>query len=206
MRGLRRRGKPGAEDATRDLPRLSWPARRDGQDLMISVIPSRAPGENSFRPVGVVPKEGNAPADGAAVADLLSSLTRASEAPGTVAIQGFAAAAPTGRALTFTLAISLADIPYPEAGELPEREVSQCRLPCGPALRIFRWAEPDSGQPAPPVPMFSTTYLAQTDYGMLTLAFATPHIDGAEEFAVLFESIAATCTVQPAASAETVAT
>jgi hypothetical protein len=104
--------------------------------------------------------------------------------------------------------VSLADIPYPEAGELPDGDVSDCRLACGPAVRIFRMSDP--GPPHPdsnsPIPMFSTTYLAQTDYGVLALAFATPHVDGAREFAVLFESIASTCTIQPAAPAGATAT
>jgi hypothetical protein len=202
MRGLRRKGKPDAEDPATDLPTLSWPVRRDGQDLIVSVIPSRKPRDEGMRLVDVLPEDGETPADAGPAADLISSLTRAAEAPGTVAIQGFAMPAPTGRELTFTLAVSLADVPYPEAGELPENDVSKCRLPCGPALRIFRWPEPDAG----PIGMFGTTYLAQTDYGVLALAFATPHVDGAREFAVLFEAIAQTCTIQPAPPVEATAT
>jgi len=199
MRGLRRKGKPDAGDAASDLPRLSWPAHRDGQDLIVSVIPSRAPAENSFQPVDVLPEQGDAPAGAEAAAGLISSLTRAADTPATVAIQGFVKRAPTGRVLTFTLAVSLADVPYPEAGELPEKDVTKCRLPCGPALRIFKWTEPGTdADPGPPIPMFGTTYLAQTDYGVLALAFATPHVDGAREFALLFEAIAQTCTIQPA--------
>jgi hypothetical protein len=208
MRGLRRKGKPDAEDGATDLPRLSWPVRRDGLDLMVSVIPSRAPAEDSFRPVDVLPAEGDAVAGAEAAAGLISSLTRAADTPSTVAIQGFAKRAPTGRVLTFTLAISLAGIPCPKASDFPEQDVSKCELPCGPALRVFRWTEPrtDPAHPGSPVPMFGSTYLAQTDYGLLALAFATPDVDGAREFAVLFEAIANTCTIQPASSAETVAT
>jgi hypothetical protein len=192
MRGLRRKASENPE-----LPRLGWPVNRDGQDLVISVVPSRVAGENSFRPVDVLNRGG----ESEAASDLVASLTRAAESPGTVAIQGFAARAPEGKPLTFTLAISLADIPYPEAGELPEGDVSDCRLACGPAVRIFRMADPaDPVDDAPPIAMFSTTYLAQTDYGVLALAFATPHVDGAREFAVLFESIASTCLIQPAAT------
>jgi hypothetical protein len=208
MRGLRRKETPSGEAAAdEELPRLTWPAHREGQDLIISVIPSRVAGEHSFRPVDVVagdPGGGEGEqGDGSAFApELADSLARAAQEPGTVAIQGFAAHPPTGRRLTFTLAMSLADIPYPEAGELPEGNVSDCRLPCGPALRIFRWAKPGDEAGAPPIPLFTTTYLAQTDYGVLALAFATPHIDGAREFAVLFEAIASTCTLQPAPSRE----
>ena len=99
-----------------------------------------------------------------------------------------------------SLAVSLADLPYPEAGDLPEGDVSDCRLPVGPGVRIFRMAEPTDGEGAPPIPLFSTTYLAQTDFGVLALAFATPHVDGAREFAVLFESIAKTCAIQTSAT------
>jgi hypothetical protein len=201
MRGLRRKDTRGAEDAATDLPRLSWPVRRDGQDLIVSVIPSRVPGDNRLRVVDVLSD------DGAAPADLIASLTRAADAPGTVAIQGFTMSTPEGGPLTFTLAVSLADIPYPETAELPDDDVSKCRLPCGPALRIFKWTEPGTeGHPGPPVSMFGSTYLAQTDYGVLALAFATPHVDGAREFAVLFEAIAQTCTIQPADSVAASAT
>jgi hypothetical protein len=152
--------------------------------------------------IDVVPENGEAPEDAGTASDLISGLTRAADAPGTVAIQGFAMTPPTGRDLTFTLAVSLADIPCPDVSELPEKDVSKCRLPCGPALRVFRWPDPDTS----PVAMFGTTYLAQTDYGLLALAFNTPHVDGAQEFAVLFEAIAQTCTIQPAASTEATAT
>jgi hypothetical protein len=208
MRGLRRKGKTAADAGGEAdvLPRLAWPARRDGQDLIISVIPSRAAGGNSFRPVDVLPKTEEGEAGSGAAADLVASLTRAADAPGTVAIQGFAARSPSGRPLTFTLAVSLADLPYPEASELPDGDVSKCRLACGPAVRIFRMAEPGEDADSPPIAMFSTTYLAQSEYGVLALAFATPHVDGAREFAVLFESIAASCLVQPAESAEASAT
>jgi hypothetical protein len=202
MRGLRRKEKPEGRDAAAHLPRLSWPVRREGQDLIVSVIPSRVPGDDRMRVVDVVPQEGETPADGGPAADLISSLMRAADAAGTVAIQGFTMSVPDGSTLTFTLAVSLADIPYPEARDLPEKDVTKCRLPCGPALRIFKWTEPATDtRPGPPIPMFGTTYLAQTDYGVLALAFATPHVDGAREFAVLFEAIAQTCTVQPASSA-----
>jgi len=205
MRGLRRKtGSPAA--GTADLPRLGWAVNRHGQDLIVSVIPSRVAGENSFRPVDVFPGADDGERQGAAASELVASLSRAAEAPGTVAIQGFAARSPDGRGLTFTLAVSLADIPYPEAGELPEGDVSECRLACGPAVRIFRLTEPGDPESNSPIAMFSTTYLAQTDYGVLALAFATPHVDGAREFAVLFESIASTCTIQPAPPAGSTAT
>ncbi|HWE12541.1 MAG TPA: hypothetical protein VG365_03465 [Solirubrobacteraceae bacterium] len=200
MNALRRKGRSAGEGEA-ELPRLAWPAHRDGQNLIVSVVPSRVAGEASFRPVDVLPKADKHDRDGAAAAELVSSLTRAADAAGTIAIQGFAARSPGGNVLTFTLAVSLADIPYPDAGELPEGDVSDCRLPYGPAVRIFRIAEPGTGEGAPPVPMFSTTYLAQTDFGVLALAFATPHVDGAREFAVLFESIAGSCAIQPAPSA-----
>ena len=211
MRALRGKGKANADDAASDLPRLAWPVRRDGQDLIVSVIPSRVPGDNRMRAVDVIPAVGEAPADGGTAAELIASLTRAAAAPGTVAIQGFTMSMPDGGALTFTLAVSLADIPYPEAGELPDHDVSKCRLPCGPALRIFKWTEPAAAtgnlaHPAPPVSMFGTTYLAQTDFGVLALAFATPYVEGAREFAVLFEAIAQTCTIQSAPPAEATAT
>ena len=200
MRGLRRKEKAGKADAA-ELPRVGWPVRRDGEDLIVSVVPSRVAGENSFRPVDVLPDADHGDL-GAAANEMVASLTRAAEAPETVAIQGFAAKSPSGTALTFTLAVSLADLPYPEAGDLPEGDVSDCRLPVGPGVRIFRVAEPTDGDGAgPPIPLFSTTYLAQTDFGVLALAFATPHVDGAREFAVLFESIAKTCAIQPSTSA-----
>lgn len=200
MRGLGRK-----QEAPAELPRLGWPVNRHGQDLIISVIPSRVAGENSFRPVDVLPNPEDADRQGAAASELVASLTRAAQAPGTVAIQGFAARSPDGSALTFTVAVSLADIPYPEAGELPEGDVSECRLACGPAVRIFRMSEPGDESNSP-IAMFSTTYLAQTDHGVLALAFATPHVDGAREFAVLFESIATTCLIQPAPAADATAT
>ncbi|HTX11170.1 MAG TPA: hypothetical protein VME22_21285 [Solirubrobacteraceae bacterium] len=213
MRGFGRKGKSDAEDEATDLPRLSWPVQQDGQDLIVSVIPSRVPGDQRMHAVDVLGEEGDASPERGTAADLISSLTRAAAAPGTVAIQGFALSAPSDRVLTFTLAVSLADIPYPETGELPDHDVSRCQLPCGPALRIFKWVQADigsddSGQVLPPIPMFGTTYLAQTEYGVLALAFATPHVDGAREFAVLFEAIAQTCTIQPApsGSAEVAAT
>jgi hypothetical protein len=202
MRSLHRKGRPEAEDAAADLPRLSWPVRSGGQDLIVSVIPSRVPEDKCMRAVDVLPETGETPADGGAAAGLISSLTRAADAPGTVAIQGFTMSVPDGGTLTFTLAVSLADIPYPETGEVSDKDVTKCRLPCGPALRIFKWTEAATEtQPGPPIPMFGTTYLAQTDYGVLALAFATPHVDGAREFAVLFEAIAQTCTIQPGPSA-----
>jgi hypothetical protein len=158
----------------------------------------------------VLPKTDEGETGSVAAAELVSSLTRAAQAPGTVAIQGFAAPSRSGRPLTFTLAVSLADIPYPEASELPDGDVSQCQLACGPALRIFRMAGMDDpahpAAPAPPIAIFSTTYLSQTEYGVLALAFATPHVDGAREFAVLFESIARSCLIQPAESADATAT
>jgi hypothetical protein len=210
MRGVRRKGGAGDGDSAA-LPRIAWPVHHDGEDLIVSVIPSRVAGDNSFRPVDVFANAAQGE-DGGAATELVASLTKAASAPGTVAIQGFAAKTPTGNVLTFTLAVSLADLPYPEVGDLPEGDVSDCRLPVGPGVRIFRMAEPDEeddpahpdddpAHPAPPIPLFSTTYLAQTDFGVLALAFATPHVDGAREFAVLFESIAKTCVIQPAASA-----
>ncbi|HTU85891.1 MAG TPA: hypothetical protein VMF57_09975 [Solirubrobacteraceae bacterium] len=197
MRGLRRKGGADADGAAAELPRLSWPVRRDGEDLVISVIPSRVPGDERMRVIDMVPEDG----------ETAPELTQAADAPGTVAIQGFTLSTPDGGLLSFTLAVSLADIPYPETAELPEHDVSECRLACGPALRIFKWTEPGTEtDPGPPVSMFGTTYLAQTDYGVLALAFATPHVDGAREFAVLFEAIAQSCTIQPAESASATAT
>jgi hypothetical protein len=206
MKGLRRRSKPDADDAATELPRLSWPVRRDGHDLIVSVIPSRKSADSSMRVIDVLPEKGEAPAGGGTATELISSLSRAADAPGTVAIQGFAMSTPTGSELTFTLAVSLADIPYPEASQLPEQDISQCRLPCGPALRIFTWPEIEPDPAHPSIAMFGTTYLAQTDYGVLALAFATPHVDGAREFAVLFEAVAQSCTIQPATSGEATAT
>jgi hypothetical protein len=204
MRGLGRKRKADAPEAA-ELPRIAWPVQRSGEDLIVSVIPSRVAGENSFRPVEVFPTADQDDGGGAAT-ELVASLARAAKARETVAIQGFASRSPGGNVLTFTLAVSLADLPYPEAGDLPEGDVSDCRLPVGPGVRIFGLSGTDDpavpgGEAAPPIPVFSTTYLAQTDFGVLALAFATPHVDGAREFAVLFESIANTCAIQPASSA-----
>jgi hypothetical protein len=108
--------------------------------------------------------------------------------------------------MTFTVAASLADIPYPEASELPDENVDQYEMPCGPGVRVQRLARTQSDPGLPEVAMFTATYLAQTDHGVLALAFATPHIDAAPEFAVLFDSIASSCTLQPAAPSDASAT
>jgi hypothetical protein len=108
--------------------------------------------------------------------------------------------------MTFTLAASLADIPYPEAGDLPDENVDQYELPCGPGVRVQRLARTRSDPGLPEIAMFTATYLAQTDHGVLALAFATPHVDAAPEFALLFDSIASSCTLQPVPPSDASAT
>jgi hypothetical protein len=180
--------------------RLTWDVRRGGEDLLLSLEPPRVQGERGFRPTPVV--VGSAPQAGAdeRIVGLVSSLTRAADAGGTVAIQGFAAARPDNAPMTFTLAVSLAALPYPEPGELPRENVDRFELPCGPGLRVQRLGRTQAGAGLPEIPMFTATYLAQTDHGVLALAFATPHVDAAPEFAVLFDSVASSCTLQPAPS------
>ena len=182
--------------------RLVWDARRHGEDLRISVRPPVRQDERGFRPVDAL---GQAHATEPAAA-LASALTRAAEAGEAVALQGFAAPRPGRAALTFVLAVSLADIPHPEAADLPEGNVSPFDLPCGPGLRVQRLArehlEPEPGadedeRPAE-IMLFTATYLAQTEHGVIALAFATPHVDGAPEFAVLFDSVAGSCAVEVA--------
>ena len=140
------------------------------------------------------------------LARLVSTLARAGEAGGTVAIQGFAAPRPDNVPMTFMVAASLADIPYPEAGELPDENVDQYAMPCGPGVRVQRLARTQSDPGLPEIAMFTATYLAQTDHGVLALAFATPHVDAAPEFALLFDSIASSCTLQPAPPSDASAT
>jgi hypothetical protein len=204
------------EPAEAAQARLSWSVRRDGEDLVLSIQPPQVQGERGFRPAAVA----GAPGPGAAgsgraapgsvtsepLARLVSTLARAGEAGGTVAIQGFAAPRPDNVPMTFTLAASLADIPYPEAGDLPDENVDQYELPCGPGVRVRRLARTRSDPGLPEIAMFTATYLAQTDHGVLALAFATPHVDAAPEFALLFDSIASSCTLQPAPPSDASAT
>lgn len=193
------------EPAEAAQARLSWPVSRGGVDLVLSLRPPRLQGERGFRPVPVV-AGGQGVAGDERVAGVVSSLTRAADAGGTVAIQGFAAPRPGNVPMTFTLAASLADLSYPEAGELPEENVDQFELPCGPGVRVQRLARAQSGDGLPEIAMFTATYLAQTDHGVLALALATPHSDAAPEFALLFDSIASSCTLQPAPPSDTSAT
>lgn len=184
---------------------MTWLVTRGGEELVVSLVPPRPLGDRGFRPVDVPATGAEAGVGGAQIAELVRSLTRSAEAGGTIAIQGFAAPASTGGSLTFTLAVSLADLPYPDAGDLPEGKASQFELGCGPGVRVLRLSHigEDSGEPA--IVEFTATYLAQTDFGVLALAFATPHLDGAPEFSVLFDSIARSCEVRsvqsPSASA-----
>jgi hypothetical protein len=199
------------ESAESAPERLRWPVRRDGEDLVLSIQPPAVQGEGGFRPapVGGGPVSGGAGSGSVAnerLARLVSTLARAGEAGGTVAIQGFAAPRPDNVPMTFTVAASLADIPYPEAGELPDENVDQYEMPCGPGVRVQRLARTQSDPGLPEIAMFTATYLAQTDHGVLALAFATPHVDAAPEFALLFDSIASSCTLQPAAASDASAT
>lgn len=179
-----------------------WSARRHGAELLISIRPPQRQGDCGFQPVEL-------PAGAGAndrTAAMAAALTRASEAGEAVALQGFAAPRESGFPLTFTLAVSLADIPHPEAADLPEGNLAPFDLPCGPGLRAQRLArerlEPEPGADADAAPLvvelFTATYLAQTEHGVLALAFATPHVDGAPEFAVLFDSVASSCELVPA--------
>jgi hypothetical protein len=186
------------EGAETEAPRLTWPVRRAENDLIVSVIPSRVAGEHSFRPVDRLPSNGQEDDASAASAKMASTLAQAIDGEGTVAAQKFAARSSSGRFLTFALAISLADMAFPRRGEAPQENISDCQLPCGSGMRIFGTAEPGSGETAPPIPLFNLSYIVQTDFGVLALAFSTPHVDAAREFAVLFESIATSCTIQPA--------
>lgn len=195
-----------SEPAEAAQARLSWPVSRDGVDLLLSLQPPSMQGERGFRPTQVVAGPGQEAAGDERIARIVSSLTRAADAGGTVAIQGFAAPRPGKAPMTFTLAASLADIPYPEAGELPEENVEPFALPCGPGVRVQRLARAQSGAGLPEVAMFTATYLAQTDHGVLALAFATPHVDAAPEFALVFDSIASSCALQPAPPSATSAT
>jgi hypothetical protein len=194
------------ESAEAAQRRLSWPVRRDGEDLVLSIQPPEVQGERGFRPTAVAGGSGPGGVANERLARLVSTLARASDAGGTVAIQGFAAPRPDNLPMTFTVAASLADIPYPEASELPDENVDQYEMPCGPGVRVQRLARTQSDPGLPEVAMFTATYLAQTDHGVLALAFATPHIDAAPEFAVLFDSIASSCTLQPAAPSDASAT
>jgi hypothetical protein len=186
--------------------RMSWPVTRQGEELLVSLAPPRPVGDRGFRPVDVLAAAGEGGASSEQLGELVRSLAHAADAGGTVAIQGFAAPRATGGSLTFTLAISLAALPYPEAGELPEGNVSQFELACGPGVRVLRLSPTESGPGQPAVTEFTATYLAQTDYGVLALAFATPHLDGAPEFSVLFDSIARSCEVGSVHSAQANAT
>ena len=180
--------------------RLAWPVRRGGQDLEVSVAPPRRQGERGFRAVDVLGTPGMASEPGAVserAAGLVRALTRATQVGSTVAIQGFAAARRAAAPLTFVLAISLtSEIAFPEAAQLPERNVTWMRLACGPGVRVQRLARTDAEADGPALTQFTATYLVQTDHGVLALAFATPHLDGAPEFALLFDAIARSCTVE----------
>jgi hypothetical protein len=185
---------------------LSWSVRRGGDDLVISIVAPHRGGERGFRTVDVPESAGRATPLGP-LAALMGSLTRARQAGGTVAIQGFAAPRSAGgMPLTFVLAVSLADIPYPEAAELPERNVETVQLQCGPAIRLRRLARIEQGTDRPLLTQFTATYLVATDHGVLALAFATPHADGAPEFALLFDSIAASCELRGQSAPSTPAT
>jgi hypothetical protein len=193
------------EPAEAAQARLSWPVRRDGEDLVLSIQPPQVRGERGFRPTPVVASGQQAGGD-ERLAGIVSTLARAGEAGGTVAIQGFAAPRPDNVPMTFTLAASLADIPYPEAGDLPDENVERYELPCGPGVRVRRLARTRSDPGLPELAMFTATYLAQSDHGVLALAFATPHVDAAPEFALLFDSIASSCTLQPVPPSDASAT
>jgi hypothetical protein len=122
------------------------------------------------------------------------ALTRVGEQGARLAVQAFAAPRPGRLPLVFVLAIALADVPYPEASELDGHDAQSLELECGPAVRLR--AQRTIGAPQPDgeaLPVLSVTYLSQTDLGVLALAFVTPHVDGAEEFTVLFDSIARSC-------------
>lgn len=174
---------------------LTWPARRDGRSLLVAVKPPLKRDGRGFSPVEVSPAAVEGEPSRGAVSGLVAALTRARDVGGIVAIQGFAAPRPGSAPLTFVLAISLAEVPYPEAAELPERNVVPFELPCGTGVRLQRLARAQVGPGQPPIDLFTATYLAPTDAGVLALAFATPHLDGAPEFALLFDAIARSCTV-----------
>jgi hypothetical protein len=185
---------------------LSWSVRGGADELVISIVAPAHGGERGFRAVDVPESAGRAAPLGPLSA-LMGSLTRARQAGGTVAIQGFAAPrAAGGVPLTFVLAISLAEIPYPEAAELPERNVEAVQLQCGPAIRLHRLARIEQGTDRPLLTQFTATYLVATDHGVLALAFATPHADGAPEFALLFDAIAASCELRRQLAPSTPAT
>ncbi len=163
------------------------------------MLPPRRQGDRGFAPVDLVAQADDPEYAESGVAEVVSTLSRAAEAGGTVAIQGFATQHQDRRPLTFVLAISLADVPYPEASELPDGNVTPFEIPCGAGVRVQRLAQTPTS-PGKELLEFTATYLAQTDYGLLALAFATPHVDGAPEFSLLFDYIASSCKIDGAQS------
>lgn len=181
-------------DRVRESARLTWTAPRDGQTVVISLIGPRG-GAGGFErvPAPVVADLG--PQASAGLVTTVQTLMRAREGGDIVAVQGFAAPRPGRAPLTFVLSVGLAEVAFPEAGDLPADNVKHVRLACGPAVRILRVVETGMGPGAPPLPQFSATFLAPTDHGVLALVFATPHLDGAAPFLELFNAIAESCTV-----------
>lgn len=193
-----RRRKAEEEERIREAARLTWTARRHGQDLVISLIGPKG-GEGGLQRVPTPGVAELSPQAGTGVVEMVRSLTRARETGDTVAVESFAAPRPGKLPMTFTMSVALADVPFPETSELPDKNVSQVDMACGQGVRIERIVETDIGLEQP-LPQFASTFLAPTDHGVLALAFATPNIGGggAEAFADLFDTMALSCTIGPA--------
>lgn len=176
---------------------LSWPVRRDGQDLLVSVVGPRG-GPGGFARVDPPAIDGLPPVSPERIRAAVESLTPARGPDDIVATEAFAAPREGAPAMTFLMSITLADVAPPEAPEGPDVSISPVRIGDGRGRRVMRVVQSDLGLEHP-LPLFSSTYLAATGYGLLTVALATPHVGGpgAGAFAELFDAIGLTGTVTP---------
>ena len=172
--------------------RLEWSAVRDGVPVTVAALLGQPPAGPAFERIEMLAGDGvpawvreplrAGVAGVAAVADPL-------------AVEGFLAPGTDSQPISFTLAVSLAEVGHPEA-TYPERwRVTSFPLPCGPGVRVQRLCPVALSGPVI-VPVFTSVYLAQTGAGVLSLSFATPHVDAALEFAELFDAIAGSCMVR----------
>lgn len=174
-------------DAPANVPRLTWRARRGVRISVATPLP-----ESGFQASDLLTPNTDAGLAPGTQQTLLDAAVTVAPVAQVVSITGFKAM-PDTRPLVFTLVVSLAELPHPVATEFDGAGVTLHELPAGPGIRIQRVVAVEAA--AADWPAFSATYLVQTDAGVLSLAFATPHLDAAIEFAELFDSLAASATL-----------
>jgi hypothetical protein len=167
--------------------RLRWPARISGRELVVSIdAPLPSASMDVLQRAGEI---SNATADAQ-----IEALARLARRPGVVAVRSFLLQA--NPPVLFTLAVMLADL-GDEPPTAEGREAVPVTLPAGDGLRITTTHElgrRDDQERR----ILTVQYVLQTPYGALSLTFATPHVDSERLFTALFETIAASCRVDPA--------